>query len=485
MTDPNTTLKVNNTNGHKAPVVLCVSGGADSIALLHLALFSALDIDDGCGMSPIEHERLAVFHLNHCLRSEDSDADEQYVRDLCDLHNVPCRALRIDVEAEAGKFGGNVENAGREIRYANAYAYAQELADRAGVAIEDARILTAHSANDRAETFMMNAMRGSGLAGLSSIQPRRGIVVRPLLHLTHEELEQILMDAGVAWRTDLTNKDTQYLRSYVRYKVLPPMKQKMPGVIQKIGEMCDVLSDENDYMNIQAESALNEAVVSEDAYGIGLNIERLSGLHPAILRRVVALCLLKISPEGRFTSQNIEDVAGVVHTKRTSVHVTTNIDVRAEKGILWIRKLTASNIDACVMPVPGSVSFGNVVINAQVMGNDKEDISSYIRQTCTKDPGRYAFVDVDKLGLGDAQNLELYVSSPQSGDRIQPFGMGGKSKLVSDLLHDARIPTHLRDSIPVVSVAVSGSIVCVGGIRTDEQFSCDKSTKEFIQLNFN
>ncbi len=474
-----------NTSPSEAPVVVCVSGGADSVALLHKALFSQLDILDGRGISVIQHNRIAVFHLNHCLRGADSDADEAYVRQLCKKYNLPSRIVRVDVNAKAAQFGGNIENAGREIRYAEAYSYAQSLCEDAHLPLSEARILTAHTADDRAESFLMNAMRGSGLRGLSSIARRNNIICRPLLHLTHEDLEKWLIDHDIAWRVDLTNKDTSYLRSYVRYNVLPPIKERFPDASLKMSAMCDVLHDDNDYIESEAQRAFDAALKMLEDDCIGLELQYLKSLHIALMRRLIINSIMQLAPDARITSHNIKDVTSVLDNEKTSVTVCENIDVRCENGVLYFRRLNNLTPPSVRLEVPGKARFGDVTIISEILScNDFVDAEEYIRQECIKGKGDTAFIDLSKVTSSPEGKVELVIESIKPGDIIHPYGMGGKTKLVSDLLHEVKIPTHKRKQIPLVKDSITGAIVCVSGIRTDEEFSCRKTTQEFIQLKF-
>lgn len=142
-----------------APVVLMVSGGADSTALLVMACTSQLDLDDGLGRARIARERLHVLHVNHHLRGEASDADEAFVRELCERFGLP---LCVEHASFANLGGQNLEAAAREVRYAAARRYVRELCAEANVPRSAARIATAHTASDRAETFIMNAIKGAG-----------------------------------------------------------------------------------------------------------------------------------------------------------------------------------------------------------------------------------------------------------------------------------------------------------------------------------
>ena len=246
------------------PVILMVSGGADSTALLVLAATSTLDIDDGRGVARIARERLHVLHVNHGLRGLDAEEDEEFVRDLAARHGIPCTIRRADVAALAASTGDNVENAGRELRYAEASRLANELSDQLGTPRSAARILTAHTADDRAETFFMNAIRGAGAAGLSSIPRRRNRIVRPLLDRTHDELCDLLRMRGIVWREDATNADTRYLRAYVRHEVMPVVRARNPRVSESLAATCDILSDEDAYLTAVAGRALRDLTRGED-----------------------------------------------------------------------------------------------------------------------------------------------------------------------------------------------------------------------------
>mgnify|MGYP000473863393 CR=1 FL=1 len=182
-------------------------------------------------MTGVQTYALPIYHQ---LRGEDSEGDEEFVRELAQRHGIPCSVTRADVAGLASGVAStdtNVESVGRDIRYAAARELANQLSAEFGTPRSAARILTAHTADDRAETFLMNAMRGSGVAGLSSIPRRRNRIVRPLLGRTHEELCDFLRMRGVVWREDATNADTRYLRSFVRHRVMPPIKEKSPRVV--------------------------------------------------------------------------------------------------------------------------------------------------------------------------------------------------------------------------------------------------------------
>ena len=278
-----------------APVVLMVSGGADSTALLVMACTGALDIADGRGPARIARERLHVLHVNHHLRGAASDGDEAYVRSLCDRFGLP---LCVEHATFDDLGGQNLEAAAREARYRAARRYVRGLCAEAGCPRTAARIATAHTASDRAETFFMNAIRGAGPAGLSSIPRRRNIIVRPLIDRTHEELCRYLEMAGIAWREDESNYDTSYLRNFVRHEVMPLAAERNGQIARTVGTTCDILGDEDAFLSQLAATALRACTRRAESGLIVLDGARLAAAELVIARRMVRLAVRSLDRRG-------------------------------------------------------------------------------------------------------------------------------------------------------------------------------------------
>ena len=234
------------------------------------------------------------------------------MRDLAARYGIPCTIRRADVAALAASTGDNVENAGREFRYAEAARLANELSDQLGTPRSAARILTAHTADDRAETFFMNAIRGAGAAGLSSIPRRRNRIVRPLLDRTHDELCDLLRMRGIVWREDATNADTRYLRAYVRHEVMPVVRARNPRVSESLASTCDILSDEDAYLTSVASRALRDLTRREGDGLLVLDAARLAAIEVAIARRVVRAALGAVCPGARLEARHIAGVLRAV-----------------------------------------------------------------------------------------------------------------------------------------------------------------------------
>ena len=475
----------------RAPVVLMVSGGADSTALLLLAATAELDIDDGRGTARIARERLHVLHVNHGLRGIDAEEDEEFVRELSARFGIPCTVRRVDVAALAegnalGQGpGSNVENVGREVRYREASRLANELSREFGTPRSAARICTAHTADDRAETFFMNAIRGTGPAGLSSIPRRRNRVVRPLLDRTHEELCDLLRMRGVVWREDDTNSDTHYLRAYVRHEVMPVVRRRNPRLTASLATTCDILSDEDAYMNQVASRTYRELTRRRADGMVALDASRLAACEVAVARRVVRKAILDVCPDARLEARHVARTLSLVAAGRGSASVPMACDVRVEYGMLFVRaKAGDLGQIAAWLEVPGRLALPDGrALEARLTevprGSDPADVA---RAHAVEWEDRSVLLDAAACGLDRASGGRLWVDSAGPGDVMCPLGMHGQSKKLSDLLNEARVPAADRPLVPVVRTAPTGQVVWVAGIRPDERVRSGPSTSLLLEL---
>ena len=249
-----------------AQIVLAVSGGADSMALLHGA---AAAVEVGA-----RAWRLSVAHLDHGLRPDSSD-DAAFVTDAAAALGLPSEVRRTDVAALARSEGRSPEDAGREARY----RFLEE------VAPEGALIATAHTADDAAETVLINLLRGSGLAGVRGIPARRGRVVRPLIGERMATLRALLDAAGIAYRDDPSNTDAAFLRNRVRAELLPLMEALRPGAVDRIGRFARLAADDDALLDDLAAAELARRLDAEG--GIDWHDPPPAALGRRVLRRAI------------------------------------------------------------------------------------------------------------------------------------------------------------------------------------------------------
>ena len=496
-----------------APVILMISGGADSMALLHMAATEPLDLGDGAGLVRIAKERLHVLHVNHLLRGEDADADQHFVQDACDSLDIPCTVLRVDVAKLAQERDGNVEEIGRRVRYDAARELAQKLCVEQGVSRQKAKILTAHTADDRAETFMMNVMRGSGMSGLASIPRHRGLIYRPLLDYTHDQLKDWLKARGLDWHEDATNTDTHYLRAYMRHNVLPLLKARNPMLVQTVCKIADLMADEDDYLEGKAARKLRQITLRKSESSLVLDALKLSSTDVVIARRVVRIVARQLIPEAWLEFRHVDAVLEAVAAGAGVANLPQNLEARVRLGTVTFSftgaarsagtagaagaggVAAASNEPAGRTPaaatfgehlaVPGTLELADGrVLSARVLPVEHGfDVVSYATAHSQEWLGESVLLDARACGVDPVHGGSLWVSGPEAGDTMQPLGMHGQSKKISDLLGEAGVPVESRSMMPIVRTNIRGHVVWVAGIRPDERVKCTQDTKQLLELN--
>ena len=494
------------------PVILMVSGGADSMALLHMAVTEPLNLGDGAGLTRIAKERLHVLHVNHLLRGADADADQHFVQATCDSLGIPCTALRVDVAKLAQERDGNVEEIGRRVRYDAAREVAQKLCAEQGVSRQKAKILTAHTADDRAETFMMNVMHGSGMSGLASIPRHRGLIYRPLLDYTHDQLKDWLKARGLDWHEDATNTDTHYLRAYMRHNVLPLLKARNPMLVQTVCKIADLMTDEDDYLEAKAARKLRQITLRKSEFSLVLDALKLSSTDVVIARRVVRIVARQLIPEAWLEFRHVDAVLEAVAAGVGVANLPQNLEARVRLGTVTFSFTgaarsagtagtvgsaggAASNEPAGTVPaaatfgehlaVPGTLELADGrVLSARVLPVEHGfDVVSYATAHSQEWLGESVLLDAQACGVDPVHGGSLWVSGPEAGDTMQPLGMHGQSKKISDLLGEAGVPVESRSMMPIVRTNIRGHVVWVSGIRPDERVKCTQDTKQLLELN--
>ena len=498
-----------------APVILMVSGGADSMALLHMAATEPLDLGDGSGLARVAQERLHVLHVNHLLRGVDADADQHFVQETCDSLDIPCTVLRVDVAKLAQERDGNVEEIGRQVRYDAARELAQKLCVEQGVSRQKAKILTAHTADDRAETFMMNVMRGSGMSGLTSIPRHRGLIYRPLLDYTHDQLKDWLKARTLDWHEDATNTDTHYLRAYMRHNVLPLLKARNPLLVQTVCKIADLMTDEDDYLEAKAARKLRQITLRKSESSLVLDALKLSSTDVVIARRVVRIVARQLIPEAWLEFRHVDAVLEAVAAGVGVANLPQNLEARVRLGTVTFSFTgaartvgaasaagsasaagdAASNEPAGTVPaaatfgehlaVPGTLELADGrVLSARVLPVEHGfDVVSYATAHSQEWLGESVLLDAQACGVDPVHGGSLWVSGPEAGDTMQPLGMHGQSKKISDLLGEAGVPVESRSMMPIVRTNIRGHVVWVAGIRPDERVKCTQDTKQLLELN--
>ena len=444
-------------------VLVALSGGADSMALLHVLL--ALRV-------PLKLAGIEAAHVHHGLRGEEADRDERFVREACRNLSVPLSVLHADVRAQAKQNGQGLEEAGRHIRY----AYFAELAAKSG-----AVVATAHTLSDQMETVLLHLARGCGLRGLCGIPAQRplplagaagdgppeALLIRPLIDCTRSEIEEYCTRQGIAFVTDSTNREDSYARNRIRSRVVPELERLNPGLPAAFARMTRRVREDADYLEGQASEALC-AARREDGRG-GYDRSRLRGL-PAALR---SRALRKLAgPAGPGLSE--AQVEAMEHCLQASgaVSLPGGLQFRAERERAWIQPADAVKsgmLPAEIRVQPGiSFAFYGRITMPKLLPLEEYEKESTIHKNLLK----YA-LNYDKISGYAA------VRSRQPGDFFHPAGRG-VGKTLKKLFNEAGVPAQERERIPVL--CDRQGIVLVGGFGCDERVRITPDTRQVLVL---
>lgn len=299
-------------------VCTALSGGADSVSLL-LAM-KALSEEHGFTLS--------ACHLNHGLRDAESDGDQRFCEELCARLQIPLITKKVNI-AEFSDKHESVEETARRVRY----GFFRETLNTLG---ENAVLATAHTANDNAETVLINAIRGTGLAGLCGIPPVRGLgefsVIRPLLGCTRTDVEKFLTEKDQSYVTDSTNLSEEYTRNKIRHRVLPEIAEINPSVLEVFGRMCKSLREDNAFLEETAERAL-----TENRTGRGYNALELSKLPAPIRSRAVRRILMEGGIEP--SALRINTAAELLTKRSARYNPCKDRFFTIRKGVCFVEKI--------------------------------------------------------------------------------------------------------------------------------------------------
>ncbi|QAY67430.1 tRNA lysidine(34) synthetase TilS [Paenibacillus protaetiae] len=425
-------------------VVVAVSGGPDSMALLHM--LSRLRAEEGIA--------LVAAHANHGFRAE-SEEEAVMVRDYAAQLGVPFEHAALHMPDYIEETGMNSQEASRTKRY----AFLHEAAQKHGAGI----IALAHHADDQAETVMMRLLRGTGTTGLAAIAMRRSEknveLIRPLLRMRKSELLQYCADFHIPYCIDSSNEKRDYFRNVVRLDVLPYLSRLNPGFTGSLCRLAHIAGAEDDWMEHEAEKIFRETVAVTPS-GAELDAESLAGLHVALQRRLIKLILNYLSQDA--DSVSFEQIESMRAAARTGAKSTWKLD--AGGNIRFLReygKLRFVRLDEA-RPIPAEGSYPYEVHGAgSVTVNEFASIFTFtvLPAEANRMPeGRHeACFDMSKL------TFPLKIRNRQPGDRMNILGLNG-SKKVQDMFVDAKVAPSLRERYPILCDA-EGRLLWVPGIR--------------------
>ena len=445
-----------------ARVLVAVSGGSDSVALLLLLR----ELEQLGEMTVV-----GVAHLNHALRA-DAGRDEQFCRALADEIGVPFRSDTIDVRTRAETSRISIEDAGRRARY--------EFFDRIADELNADAIATGHTKDDQAETFLLRLLRGAGPRGLAGIHPRVGRVVRPLIEISRDELRTYLASVDQPFREDVTNADVSIPRNRVRHELLPLIRERFsPSIEDVLAREATIARQDEDRLEQEAIDLASSIVLRGETRDT-VELDRLSliALHPALAVRVARLALHRLVPV-RFVG--FDDIERLLEFARQPDERGTlslpgqQVTRRGQTLLLSNASFKPfSNSFQVLLSIPGEVTFGHWTVSATWCSKaDQTTLGDW--RLPPEGASHQAVVDAEKV------SPVLTVRTRRPGDRFKPLGMGGREKKLQDALVDRKIERKRRDWLPLV-VDETDRIVWVVGEAVSEDFRVTEPSQAVIFL---
>jgi len=436
-------------------VLVAVSGGPDSVALLHL-LWS---LRDELGIS------LHVAHLNHSIRGEESDRDAEYVREFAETLGLECAIEKVDVSQVRKTLRLSMEEAARLVRY--------EFLERAAGELGADRIALGHTADDQVETVLLNLLRGSGLDGLAGMPPVRGKIIRPLIDVQRSRIEEYVRAHDLHPRIDATNLLPEYTRNRVRLELLPLLRREFnPDVDAAILRLAELACEDTAYLNMETEKALLGVTIGRAEGAISLDATGMLSQPLALRRRL-------LREAAKAVRGGLADV-GFLHVEEVLRLLEEGKDFECELPAgtfvhrsgrvlnLLSRRLPEIPIIYChELVVPGRTEVPEVefAVEAEVTSDRVDPM---------RPPGSLEVV-LD----GGRVSGKLKARNWAPGDRIRPLGLGG-SKKVQDVFVDAKIPRQVRHRAPLI--VDDEKVIWIAGLALSDDVKVTEATTEFLIL---
>lgn len=447
----NSYIRAHRLVGPGDTIVVAVSGGADSVALLDvLAGLKSLKL------------RLIVAHLNHCLRGAESDGDEASVRKLAGNYGISFVTRAVDVRAMSKRGKMSLEEAGRLARY----RFLREIAANC----KARSVAVAHHADDQAETVLMRLIRGAGGSGLRAMTATTaGLIIRPLLSVTRSEIESYLDKKGLPYRTDSSNTDLNFLRNRIRQELIPFLKTYNPTITERLAATAVALAEDERVLEAVTTTAFaNHGVVGPE--GVTISVAG-AHLEPRGIRiRMYRHALQQLKGDlSHISAAHLNDVDSLLLSRKPSGKVNLSCGITAMRQYERLILIGPDGIQPepyeftlegpCNYHIPG---FGTVVVEVSAPPSSWKNV-----------PANVVYLDMD------AVPFPWQIRTFRAGDAFSPLGMGGTKK-VKDLFIDRKIPLSIRRRIPLFFSG--GTLFWVGGIMPSVSGRITGSTSSVLKV---
>ena len=451
------TVEENNIFKKGEGIVVGVSGGPDSISLLHL-LYRIRDAYD---------LNIYVVHLNHQFRGEDADQDAEFVKQFCHDRKIPCFLYSKNISSYSKEKGITFEEAGRAIRYACFYEVLEK--------VKAQKIAVAQNMDDQAETVLMRLMRGTGLEGIGAMEYIRGKIIRPILNITRKEIENYCSDNNLMARIDKTNLESIYTRNRIRLELIPYIEKNFnKNIKEALCRTAELAREDKDFFDGFVNNVYSDLVIEEKKQ-IKINIGEFEKQHTAIQNRIIRKVLLNLCGDLKdIQKKHVENLIKFMKNSNTGAQIDLPKEVIAilQYGDVILKKGKDKKTQDFFTY---NINIGDEIYIQEMNGY----ISSKI---IGLNEYKYSLKSTDDMYF-DADQLSgtLCIRNRKTGDRFNPFGFEGSKKL-KDYFIDQKIPKDQRNQVGLV--CDDDHILWVTGVRRSNKYKIDKNTKNIVVLTY-
>jgi len=438
-------------------IYIAVSGGQDSVSLLHFlnSIKKEFQLD------------LGIIHVNHLLRGNDSDKDDFYVKQLAQRYKLPFRSERIDVGEYARLKKLSIEEAARHCRFFCFTKIAKELNIK--------KIAVAHTRDDNSETVLMRIIRGSGLKGLRAIQPvlqYEGVTfIRPFIECTGYQINHYLKANKLRFRIDMSNRYIKYFRNKIRHELLPTLEQEYnPKVREALSRMAETVYLDYDFLNTVTQEKYPTVIRKEKEQMVIFNKDVFATYHEALQYRFLLKAISKIYPNSYFPYSHWKKVQDAIKKGiNFSLFVGRGVLIEIRRGDILVKPKTSKGRYEYYI-------FNNeeLFIKECEMVLNLEEVDRQDRNNNQKPNTFIDILDIEKL------EFPLMIRNRRNGDRME-FNGHQREKKIKDLLIDKKVPFYIRDEIPLI--LSKRRIVWCWGIGSSHAFRANSETKRFLKLS--
>jgi len=438
-------------------ILLGLSGGIDSMVLFDIMTKLAKT-----GM----FAELVIAHIDHMLRGEESDCDKELVVQTCIKNNIKCFVHKVDIQKICNDKKISIEMAAREARY----TFFEKCCNENNFNC----IITAHNADDQAETVLLRLIRGTtltGITGIKSCSSFKGLkLIRPMLECTRTEIEQYAKKNNINWREDSSNSKNDYLRNKIRHNIVPFITSEInPAFLKNITKMTRQFKIDDDFIEKQADAIKQNAL--QDGW---LDFRVIADIDTALQNRVIRGWLGTHIPPAQIDNQTINKIHKLHDSDKATCHleIQNNYIIKKSYDIFSIQEQDNKKI----------VHF------SFEMGNDNKILfgEQCLRIALSKEKG-IIFDDTDAIGklpatasLQIPDNAKIVIRNLKAGDKIEPIGLSGSKKL-KDIFINAKVPLEKRHHIPIIEV--NGIIAWIPGYRISKHFKVKNTTEKCTHIS--